>query len=172
MARVVKVLYSYSLRLLEERADQVLNRNSSPFFATRELFCSNAHAHCVTTCHVMHHMTSCASGPPTLITECPTPRLYQYIPVSMHSEATTDGPPAAKKSKMEDAEASNGPTSSYIPTETSDSPQFSVVFSMKEEKGALVKALELCKVSWNPAHTLIPLNIYLMGKSIFGGKGE
>ena len=67
-----------------------------------------------------------------------------------------DGPPAAKKSKMDDAEASNGPTSSYayIPTEKSDSPQFSVVFSMKEEKGALVKALELCKVSWHPACTV------------------
>ena len=55
-------------------------------------------------------------------------------------------PPVSKKGKMEDGKAVNG-SSSYIPTEKDDGPQFSVVFSMKEEKGALVRALELCKVS-------------------------
>lgn len=62
---------------------------------------------------------------------------------SHHS--TTDGPPAAKRSKMEDRGEAND--SSYIPTEKDNEPQFSVMFSMKEEKGALVQALELCKVS-------------------------
>ena len=37
--------------------------------------------------------------------------------------------------------------SSYIPTEREDEQHFSVMFSMKEEKAALVRALELCKVS-------------------------
>ena len=58
---------------------------------------------------------------------------------------TSGRPPASKKSKTDDGAASNN-GSSYIPTERDSGLQFSVVFSMKEEKGALVKALELCKV--------------------------
>ena len=66
--------------------------------------------------------------------------------MATHHE-TSGEPPAAKKGKVDDGAAPNG-VSSYIPTEKdSASPQFSAVFSMKEEKGALVKALELCKVS-------------------------
>ena len=64
--------------------------------------------------------------------------------MAAHHDSTSE-PPAAKKGKMEDEAAPNG-SSSYIPTEKDASPQFSVVFSMKEEKGALVRALELCKV--------------------------
>ena len=46
---------------------------------------------------------------------------------------------------MEDGGETND--SSYIPTEKEKEPHFSVMFSMKEEKAALVRALELCKVS-------------------------
>ena len=67
--------------------------------------------------------------------------------MSAHHDAT-NGPPATKRSKMDDGAVANG---SYIPTEKEDGLQFSVVFSMKEEKGALVKALELCKVSLSVA---------------------
>ena len=70
--------------------------------------------------------------------------------MAAHHEASSD-PPAAKKGKIEDERAYNG-SSSYIPTEGETSPQFSVVFSMKNEKGALVKALELCKVSYQPTN--------------------
>jgi phenylalanine-4-hydroxylase len=65
---------------------------------------------------------------------------------------TSSGPPATKKCKTDDGAASNN-GSSYIPTERDSGLQFSVVFSMKEEKGALVKALELCKnLSVNLTH--------------------
>ena len=64
-----------------------------------------------------------------------------WLAMSAHHDSS-EAPPATKKAKMD-----NGPESgSYIPTEEENGPQFSVVFSMKEEKGALVKALELCKV--------------------------
>ena len=68
--------------------------------------------------------------------------------MAAHHKASSN-PPATKKGKIEDKRALNG-SSSYIPTERESSPQFSVVFSMKEEKGALVKALELCKVRYQP----------------------
>ena len=64
----------------------------------------------------------------------------------MHHDST-EQPPATKKARMDDGPGEANGASSYIPTEKEDGPQFSVVFSMKEEKGALVRALELCKVS-------------------------
>ena len=54
---------------------------------------------------------------------------------------STDAPPVRKRAKMDE-----GTDSSYIPTEDDNGLRFTVIFSMKEEKGALVKALELCKV--------------------------
>ena len=69
----------------------------------------------------------------------------------MHHDST-EQPPATKKARMDDGpgEANGAGASSYIPTEKEDGPQFSVVLSMKEEKGALVRALELCKVRHTP----------------------
>ena len=69
-----------------------------------------------------------------------------YTSRAVLMSAQQEGPPSAKKSRMDDGGDANG-ASSYIPTEKDGGPQFSVVFSMKEEKGALVRALELCKVS-------------------------
>ena len=53
----------------------------------------------------------------------------------------TDAPPVRKRAEMDE-----GTDGSYIPGEEDNGLRFTVVFSMKEEKGALVKALELCKV--------------------------
>ena len=53
----------------------------------------------------------------------------------------TNAPPVRKRAKMDE-----GTDGSYIPAEEDKGLRFTVVFSMKEEKGALVKALELCKV--------------------------
>ena len=64
----------------------------------------------------------------------------------MATHHDTSGEPLAA-AKMVVGETPGG-SSTYVPMATGkNSPQFSVVFSMKEEKCALLKVLELCKVS-------------------------
>lgn len=64
--------------------------------------------------------------------------------------SSMDGPPSAKRSKMEDGSGGKRNDSSYTPTQKENEPQFSVVFSITEVKGGLLRALELCKVSSFP----------------------
>lgn len=52
--------------------------------------------------------------------------------------ADTDSEPAAKKPKLD----------SYIPTEEDGSQSTSVIFSLKDEKGALAKALRAFEVKY------------------------
>ena len=51
--------------------------------------------------------------------------------------AASDSEPAAKKPKLD----------SYIPTEEDGSNSTSVIFSLKDEKGALAKALHVFEVN-------------------------